>query len=281
MILKAGLIQTRTGLDAGANAAALAESAHRLAAAGADIIFTPEMCGRLDRVSARLLEQATNEADEPTLRTLSDVARARGVAIAIGSLAIRDRDDAGARLANRSFLIGPDGGILARYDKLHLFDVDLPDGTRYRESATFLAGETAVVAPLPWGRLGLSICYDVRFPALYQALAQAGAAVIAVPAAFTVPTGQAHWHVLLRARAIETGAFVVAAAQSGRHQDGRETFGHSLVVDPWGEVLLDMGTAPGEALVALDLARVAEVRAQIPSLGHARPIAPADERAAE
>lgn len=273
MILKAGVVQTRTGLDRNANAQALAETATRLAKGGADIIFLPEMCGLLDRNSARLAASVSGEDCDPAVAALRSVGKACGVAIAIGSLAIRDGTGPdGGRLANRSILVGPDGAILARYDKIHLFDVDLPDGSRYRESASFAPGDSACVADLGWGRLGLSICYDVRFPALYQALAQAGAAVIAVPAAFTVPTGRAHWHVLLRARAIETGCFIVAAAQTGRHEDGRETYGHSLVVDPWGEVLLDMGEAPGEALVSLDLDRVEEARQRIPSLRHVRPI---------
>ncbi len=268
--LKAGIVQTRTGLDPSANAAGLAQAAERLADQGADIVFTPEMCGVLDRDSKRLLATAGTEAEEPTLAALRDVARRRGIALSIGSLAIRH--DAG-KLANRGFVIGPEGAIIARYDKMHLFDVDLPNGDRYRESATFAAGDRVQLAAFPWGRLGLTICYDVRFPQLHMALAGAGAAVIAQPAAFTVPTGQAHWHVLLRARAIETGAFVVAAAQSGLHEDGRETFGHSLVIDPWGTVLLDMGGEPGEALVELDLAMVEEARARIPNLGHARPLA--------
>jgi predicted amidohydrolase len=273
MILKAGVVQTRTGLDRNANAQALAEAAARLAAKGAEIVFLPEMCGLLDRNSARLAASVSGEGSDPAVAALRAVARECGVAIAIGSLALRDDDGAAAgRLANRSILLGEDGAILARYDKIHLFDVDLPDGSRYRESASFAPGDRAAIAELPWGRLGLSICYDVRFPALYHALAQAGAAVIAVPAAFTVPTGRAHWHILLRARAIETGCFLVAAAQTGRHEDGRETYGHSLVVDPWGEVLLDMGEAPGEALITLDLSRVEEVRQRIPALRHARPI---------
>ncbi|WP_448579396.1 carbon-nitrogen hydrolase family protein [Thermaurantiacus sp.] len=271
--MRAGVVQTTTGLDRSANAQALAEAATRLAARGADIVFLPEMCGLLDRNSARLAASVSGEESDPAIAALRAVARDSGVAIAIGSLAVRDDEGpADGRLANRSILVGPDGAILARYDKIHLFDVDLPDGSRYRESASFAPGDRAVIADLPWGRLGLSICYDVRFPALYHALAQAGAAVIAVPAAFTVPTGRAHWHILLRARAIETGCFIVAAAQTGLHQDGRETYGHSLVVDPWGEVLCDMGEAPAEALVTLDLGRVEEVRQRIPALRHARPI---------
>lgn len=272
-MIRAGLIQTRTGLDMQRNATELAAAAERLADAGAGTIFTPEMCGLLDRNSARLRAAATTEADDPVLAALREVARRRAVSIAIGSLAIRDEVTApDGRLANRSFVIGPDGAILARYDKMHLFDVDLPNGDRYRESASFLGGEQVQLADLPWGRLGLTICYDVRFPQLHAALALAGAQVIAQPAAFTVPTGEAHWHVLLRARAIETGAYVVAAAQAGHHEDGRETYGHSLVIDPWGRIRLDMGTEPGEAIVELDLAEVATARARIPNLRHARPL---------
>ncbi|MCG2841804.1 carbon-nitrogen hydrolase family protein [Sandaracinobacter sp. RS1-74] len=275
--MRAGVIQTRTGLDMERNARELAEAAERLAADGADILFTPEMCGLLDRDSARLKAAARHEADDPALAALRQVAKARGVAVAIGSLAIRDEVTApDGRLANRSFLIGRDGEIRARYDKMHLFDVDLPNGDRYRESSSFIGGERVQLADMGWGRLGLTICYDVRFPQLHNALALAGADIIAQPAAFTVPTGEAHWHVLLRARAIETGAFVVAAAQSGRHEDGRETYGHSLAIDPWGRVLLDMGTESGAALVELDLAQVADARARIPNLRHARPLNPAE-----
>ncbi len=274
--LNAGLVQTTTGLDPEANAGELADAADRLAAAGARIVFTPEMCGLLDRNTARLATAARPEAEDPTIRALASVARRRGIAVAIGSLAIRDPAASDGRLANRSILIAPDGRIAARYDKMHLFDVDLPNGDRYRESASFLSGSRVQLADLAWGRLGLTICYDLRFPLLHNALALAGADVIAQPAAFTRPTGEAHWHVLLRARAIETGAFVVAAAQTGLHQDGRETYGHSLVVDPWGRVLLDMETDPGVAMVELDLAQIADTRARIPNLRHARALAPAD-----
>lgn len=267
--MKAGLIQTCTGLDPACNARALAAAATRLAEQGADTIFTPEMCGLLDRDTARLRRKARPEADDVVLQALRDVAKQQRVAIAVGSLAVACPN---GKLANRSFVIGNDGAIIARYDKMHLFDVDLPNGERYRESASFAPGDTVQLADLPWGRLGLAICYDLRFPALHQALAAAGAQVIAQPAAFTVPTGEAHWHVLLRARAIETGCFIVAAAQTGSHEDGRRTYGHSLVIDPWGKLLLDMGTEPGEAMVELNLAQVAEARGRIPNLRHARPL---------
>src|SRR6476660_2182651 len=174
------------------------------------------------------------------------------------------------KVANRSYLITPQGEIAARYDKLHMFDVDLPGGESYRESQYFKPGEKAVLADLPFGRLGLSICYDLRFPALYRALAAAGAEIIAVPSAFTKQTGEAHWHALIRARAIETGAFVLAAAQGGKHENGRETFGHSLVVDPWGRILAEGGSEPGVVLAGIDPAEVAAARARVPSLQHGR-----------
>jgi len=185
----------------------------------------------------------------------------------VGSVAVK----AGDKLANRALLIGPDGAIAARYDKIHLFDVDLPNGESWRESAVYCAGQSAVVVNgTPVGKLGLSICYDLRFPGLFARLAESDADVIAVPAAFTVPTGKAHWHVLLRARAIEAGLFVVAAAQVGHHEDGRNTFGHSLVVDPWGEVLLDMGEESGIGFAEIDLKRISDVRSRIPALNHRR-----------
>jgi predicted amidohydrolase len=189
----------------------------------------------------------------------------------LGSLALKAGENE-ERLANRGFVIDASGDIRARYDKIHLFDVDLPSGERYRESATYRPGTQAHVVDTPWGRMGLSICYDVRFGSLYQQLTDAGATMISVPAAFTVPTGKAHWHVLLRARAIEAGVFVVAAAQTGKHEDGRSTYGHSLVIDPWGEVLLDMGEAPGVGFCEIDMARIDEVRGRVPVLRHRRPI---------
>lgn len=273
-MLGIGLVQTTTGLDPQESAARLVEAIARLARAGAAIVFTPEMCGILDRNAPRLAAAARTEAEDPVLAAVKAAARAHRIAVHLGSLALRVPGS--DRLANRSFVIGPDGSVRARYDKLHLFDVDLPDGSRYRESASFAPGAATALADVAGARLGLAICYDLRFPALFQALAQAGATLLSVPAAFTRPTGAAHWHVLLRARAIETGSFVVAAAQTGMHADGRETYGHSLVVDPWGEVLLDMGEAPGEAVVTIDLARVGEVRGRIPALCHARPIPPPD-----
>ncbi len=270
-MIRAGIIQTRTGIDPGANAKSLAAAVDDLAGRGAEIVFTPEMCGLLDRNSARLRQSVRDEAGDPTLTAMREAARRHGLVIAIGSLAIRDAAT-DTQLANRSFVIGQDGEILARYDKMHLFDVTLPNGEEYRESRGFRSGDQTMLVKLPMACLGLTICYDLRFPQLHAALARSGAQIIAQPASFTVPTGQAHWHVLLRARAIETGAFVIAAAQSGQHEDGRQTYGHSLVVNPWGEVILDMGDAPGTALVEIDLDEVTAARARIPSLQHARPI---------
>lgn len=270
--VRIGLVQTTTGIDMGENAAAMRVTLGGLADAGAAIAFTPEMSGLLDRNRERLLAAAVDEAQEPTLAVAREVAAARGMWVALGSVAVRLPDGS---LANRGFLIDADGAIAARYDKIHRFDVDLGEGHRYRESATFAAGARAVVADSPLGRLGLSICYDIRFNALYDALAAAGAEALAVPAAFTRPTGEAHWHVLQRARAILGQAFVIAAAQTGTHADGRETYGHSLVVGPWGEVLLDMGTEPGIATVMIDPAAVRAARTRIPALEHRRAVASA------
>ena len=268
-LLRVGLVQTRTGIDAAANAADLAATLRRLAMDGAEIAFTPEMSGLLDRDRARLLAAACAEADDPTLAAARAVAAETGMWVQLGSLAIRPSPDA-ERLFNRAFLVDGGGAIAARYDKIHLFDVDLGDGGRYRESATFAPGARAVVAPTPWGPLALSICYDLRFPLLHAALAAASPVMIAVPAAFTKPTGEAHWHALLRARAIEAGAFVIAAAQSGMHEDGRETYGHSLIVSPWGEVLLDTGVSVGERVLTIDPAAVTAARARVPALAHRR-----------
>ena len=268
-MLNIGLLQTTTGIDPAAEARWLADGIADLAARGAQLIFTPEMSGLLDRDRARAAPHIVAEADNVVLAAVREAARAAGVWVQLGSLALKaDGDD--PRAVNRGFLIDDAGGIRARYAKIHLFDVAL--GTEsWRESAAYQPGTEAVVAATPWGALGLTICYDLRFPALHRALAEAGAQMISVPAAFTRPTGAAHWHVLLRARAIETGCFVIAAAQTGEHEDGRATWGHSLVVAPWGEVLLDMGEAPGGAVMGIDLAAVAAARAKVPALEHARP----------
>lgn len=273
--MRLGLLQTTTGIDPAGNARDIGAGLARLAGDGAEIAFTPEMSGLLDRDRARAAANVAGEADNPTLAAARDAAARHGLWVHLGSLAIRPEPGA-ERLVNRGFLIDAAGTIRARYDKIHLFDVDLPSGERYRESAAYAPGARAVVADMPWGRIGLSVCYDLRFPALYAALTAGGATLLSVPSAFTKPTGAAHWQVLLRARAIEAGAFVVAAAQTGRHADGRETHGHSLVVDPWGDVRLDMGEAAGHAVVEIDLGEVALTRQRIPVLEHRRAIAAAE-----
>ncbi|MGN6375089.1 MAG: carbon-nitrogen hydrolase family protein [Sphingomonas sp.] len=271
--MKIALLQMTSGVDPTANARTVAEAIGEAAAGGAAMLFTPEMSGLLDRDRARASANIVAEADDPTLAAAREAAAQHGCWVHLGSLALRDADD---KWANRGFVIDDRGAIRARYDKLHLFDVDLPTGESWRESAAYRAGDRAVMATTPVGRLGLSICYDVRFSDLYRALSDAGATVLSVPAAFTRPTGAAHWHLLLRARAVEAGAFVVAAAQTGTHADGRTTYGHSLVVDPWGEVVLDMGEESGLAFCDLDETRLTEVRARIPALTHRRPIPPVE-----
>jgi predicted amidohydrolase len=272
--LKIGLIQTTTGIDPAVESDTLTAAIAKLAGEGAQIIFTPEMSGLLDKDRKRAIGKIKPEADDPVLAAVRTAAAANKVWVALGSLALAVPDTAGADLsANRSFLIDSGGAIRARYDKIHLFDVQLPGGESYRESSSYRPGEAAVTAQTPWGTLGLTICYDVRFPHLHAALAKAGAVMLAVPAAFTRPTGQAHWHVLLRARAIETGSFVIAAAQTGLHADGRATYGHSLVIGPWGDVLLDMGETPGTAVIEIDLDDVAAARGKVPALAHARDFA--------
>jgi len=268
------LYQARTGLDPDANARDLVAAIAEAAAGGAAILFTPEMSGLLDRDRERAAAHLRTEAEDPVLEAVRTAAARAGIWVHLGSLAIRDESD--PRLRNRGYLITKGGEIQTSYDKLHLFDVDLATGESWRESASYAPGGRAVVADTPAGPLGLSICYDLRFTDLYRALTDSGAKVLAIPAAFTVPTGRAHWHVLMRARAIEAGAFVVAAAQSGRHEDGRETYGHSLVVGPWGEILLDMGEGEGVGFAEIDLAEVEAVRARLPALRHRRPIPPVE-----
>ncbi len=234
---------------------------------GARFVQTPEMTSLVERDRKSLFEKVGPEARDPTLAALRDVARERSIVVQIGSIPVREGD----KVANRAFLIGPAGEVIATYDKIHLFDVDLPNGESWRESNTYAGGDRAVVAETPWGFLGVTICYDLRFAALYRALAENGAAFLSAPACFTRQTGEAHWHVLNRARAIETGSFMISAAQGGLHEDGRETFGHSLIVDPWGRVLAEGGTEPGVILAEIDPALVADARARIPALGNARP----------
>ena len=268
MMLRLGLVQPTTGIDPAAEAPAIAAAIAALASDGAQIVFTPEMSNLVDRDRRRAAGNVRSEADDPVLAAVQHAARTSRVWVHLGSLALRGADE---KFVNRGFLVDDHGEIRARYDKIHLFDVTLPGGENYRESAAYAAGNDAVVAATPWADLGMTICYDLRFPALHRALAEAGATILSVPAAFTHTTGQAHWHVLLRARAIETGCFVIAAAQTGIHADGRVTYGHSLVVAPWGEVLLDMGTAAGTAICDIDLAAVDAARGKVPALAHARP----------
>jgi len=266
------LYQARSGIEPAANAAALVAAVEEAAAGGAAMLFTPEMSGLLDSNRERARAKVVREEDDPTLARVREAAARAGLWVHLGSLAVQAGD---GRFANRGFVIDPAGAVRGRYDKIHLFDVDLPTGERWRESAAYRPGEAIAIVPgTPVGTLGLTICYDLRFPALFSRLAEAGAETITVPAAFTVPTGKAHWHILLRARAIEAGLFVVAAAQGGHHEDGRRTYGHSLVVDPWGELLLDMGVgdAPRLAFAEIDLARIGEVRSRVPALAHRRPI---------
>ena len=269
--MRAGLYQANTGIDPLIGARALVEAVERAAGEGADMLFTPEMSEMLDRDRARAADSIVAESEDVALAAVREAAAKHGLWVHLGSLALRG-EGGDQRNVNRAFVIDDTGAIRARYDKMHLFDIDLPDGQSIRESAAYAPGARAVAVDTPWGRLGLSICYDLRFPDLFRALSDAGADMLAIPAAFTVPTGQAHWHVLMRARAIEASAFVIAAAQVGRHADGRTTYGHSLVVDPWGEVLLDMEEAPGVALVEIEPRRLSEVRGQIPVLRHRRPI---------
>lgn len=263
------LLQMTTGIDPVANAETLVRAIGDAAAGGAAMLFTPEMSGLIDRDRARAAPLIVAEDASPVLAAVRDAAAAAGIWVALGSLAVRKAD---GRLANRALVIDPTGAVAARYDKIHMFDVDLSTGESWRESSAYAAGDSVVTVDCPLGRLGLTICYDVRFPALFAALG--GCDAIAIPAAFTVPTGQAHWHLLQRARAVEASAYVIAAAQVGLHADGRRTFGHSLVVDPWGTVLLDMGgDETGLGFVEIDPARIAEVRAQLPSLANRRSIA--------
>ena len=264
---KAAMIQMRTGLTPAANVDAAAGLIVQAKTDGADYLQTPEMTNVLAAKREHLFATVVEEEKDASLASFRDLARRLGIILHIGSLAIRLSPD---RVANRAFLIDPNGEIVARYDKIHMFDVNLANGESYRESNNYTPGESAVVADLRWGRLGLTICYDLRFPALYRALAEAGASYLAIPSAFTKQTGEAHWHVLNRARAIENGCFVFAAAQGGNHENGRETFGHSLIIDPWGRVLAEGGTEPGVVMAEIDPAEVATARARIPSLQHGR-----------
>jgi deaminated glutathione amidase len=264
---KAAMIQMRAGMQPAANIDAAVRMIDEAKSAGADYVQTPEMTNIMEVKRERLFSTIVAEEQDTSLATFRELARKLGIYVHIGSLAIKAGPD---RAANRAFLIDPRGEIAARYDKIHMFDVDLSGGESYRESRTYKPGELAVLSDLPWGRLGITICYDLRFPALYRALAEAGATMLAIPSAFTKQTGEAHWHVLNRARAIENGCFVFAAAQGGKHENGRETFGHSLIVDPWGRILAEGGTEPGVVMAEIDIGEVTKARARIPSLEHGR-----------
>jgi predicted amidohydrolase len=277
MELRAALIQLTSSDDPAENLGPTERLIRQAAADGAEFVFTPEVTNIVSASRTVQNERLVLEQDDATLARLRDVAAELGVWLSLGSLALKSGDPDG-RFVNRQFLIAPDGGIRARYDKIHMFDVELGEGESYRESKGYRPGTQAVIAESPWGILGLSICYDMRFPALYRALASAGAAILTVPSAFTVPTGRAHWETLLRARAIETGCFVLAAAQWGEHSASRgrarETYGHSIAIDPWGQVLADAGEGTGVAHVTLEIDKVAEARAKIPSLANTRDFVP-------
>jgi hypothetical protein len=273
----AAMVQMRTGLLPGPSFEQAAELIREAALQGADYVQTPEVSNMMQVNRAALFEHLADQNDDVSLKGYRDLARELKIHLHIGSLALRATPE---RAVNRSFLLGPNGDILASYDKIHMFDIDLGNGESYRESANYQPGDTAVITDLPWGRLGMTICYDVRFPSLYRALAEAGATFLAVPSAFTKKTGEAHWHTLLRARAVENGCFVFAAAQTGQHENKRETFGHSLIVDPWGVVLADGGLEPGVVLATIDPAKVETARKSIPSLQHGRRFSVLDTRGA-
>jgi predicted amidohydrolase len=266
-VFKVGLVQMRSGVDPQANLATALVAIEEAARAGAAYVLTPEMTNIMEVKRERLFATIADEELDPTLAALREAARKFSIYVHIGSLAVKVLPD---KAVNRSFLIDRRGNVIARYDKIHMFDVDLANGESYRESRNYRPGDLAVVADLPWGRLGITVCYDLRFPALYRALAEAGASFFSIPSAFTRQTGEAHWHALIRARAIENGCFVFAAAQGGKHENGRETFGHSLVVDPWGQILAEGGTEPGLILADIDPAQVTAARSRIPSLHHGR-----------
>ncbi len=274
MTFRAALIQLNSSTDIAGNIASVDQLVRQAAAAGAQYVQTPEMTNIVQRDRAALQAAIRPETSDPAVAAFSRLAGELGIVLHIGSLAL---DAGGGKIANRAFVFAPDGSQLARYDKIHLFDVNLPDGESWRESALYTPGEAAVIADLPWCRLGVSICYDLRFPQLYRVYAHAGAAMLSAPAAFTRQTGEAHWHVLQRARAIENGAFMASAAQAGRHDDNRETFGHSIIVNPWGEVLAQAtGEEPQIVLADIDPAQAADARARIPVLKNERAFADPD-----
>jgi len=266
--VKAACIQVNASNDMDQNIQVAAALACDARAAGAGLVVMPENVSMMEWGRKNILAKALPEEDHKALATFRELARETGLWLHTGSLSVLLEE--GERVANRSYLLSPEGDVAAQYDKIHMFDVDLGEGEVYRESATFAPGREAVVAETPWAPIGMSICYDLRFAALYRSLAQAGAQILVVPAAFTRVTGKAHWHVLLRARAIETGSFVLAPAQCGEHAGGRQTYGHALIVSPWGAILADAGEQPGYVMAALDLDEVAEARRKVPSLEHDR-----------
>jgi deaminated glutathione amidase len=272
----AAMVQMRTGLLPEASLEQGVKLIRQAASQGADYVQTPEVSNMMQVNREALFEHLAAEADDRSLKAYRALAQELKIHLHIGSLALRATPE---KAVNRGFLIGPDGAVIASYDKIHMFDIDLGNGESYRESANYQPGETAVVADMPWGRIGLTICYDVRFPALYRALAEAGAVFLTVPSAFTRETGEAHWHTLLRARAIENGSFVFAAAQAGLHENKRETYGHSLIVDPWGVVLAEGGVEPGVFLAKIDPSKVETARKTVPSLQHGRRFSMADPKA--
>src|ERR1700754_428983 len=272
----AAMVQMRTSLSPEASFKQAESLIREAASQGADYVQTPEVSNLIQKNRKALFELLAPEDEDLSLKAYRELARELKIHIHVGSLALRATPE---RAVNRSFLIAPDGGILASYDKIHMFDIELDGGESYRESANYQPGETAVISDLPWGRIGLTICYDLRFPALYRALAESGASFLTVPSAFTRKTGEAHWHILLRSRAIETGCFVFAAAQCGLHENKRETFGHSLIVAPWGEIIAEGGVEPGVFLAEIDTSKVETARKTVPSLQHGRRFGIADPNA--
>lgn len=270
----AACVQMTSGREMDSNVKTASDTVRQARDAGADLVMLPEVVNIIEPKGSVLRDKAYHEADDPSLKAFRDLARETGVWLLVGSLVVKadEAPAAGGKqmLANRSFLIDGGGGIKARYDKIHMFDVDLDGGESYRESKSYAPGTRSTVAETPWGPLGMTVCYDLRFPHLYRRLAQDGARYLTIPSAFTRPTGAAHWHVLLRARAIETGCYVFAPAQCGDHDGGRKTYGHSLIVDPWGEVLADGGEEPGLILAEIDPAKIDQARGRIPSLTHDR-----------
>jgi deaminated glutathione amidase len=264
---RAALVQMRTGRDVIGNINAAAKLVREAKLLGAEYVQTPEQTSLMELDRESLFAHIVEEERDPALAAFQELARELAIHLHIGSLAVKISPE---KAANRTFVIDPQGEIVARYDKIHMFDVNLANGESYRESNTYRPGESAVVVPLPFCKVGLTICYDVRFPALYRALAEAGANVLTVPAAFTKQTGEAHWHLLLRARAVETGCFVLAAAQGGHHENGRDTFGHSRIVDPWGRVIAEAGIEPGVTVAEINLSLVDEARGRVPALDHGR-----------